>query len=190
MKALLIVDMQNDFMPGGALAVPKGDALLPIINSLMDDFTLIVASQDTHTHDHTSFVVNGGTWPVHCVKDTQGYELASSLYKAKINAIFPKGQDKKIDSYSAFFDNAHLQTTGLGDFLKAREVTDLYLVGVATEYCVLFSALDALQLGFNVFIIADACAGIDIQPEDSLRALEQIQSQGGHVVSSCQALSR
>ncbi|MFS8563688.1 MAG: bifunctional nicotinamidase/pyrazinamidase [Rhabdochlamydiaceae bacterium] len=179
MKALLIIDMQNDFMPGGALAVPEGDMLIPIINELILDFPLVVASQDTHPPDHTSFAI----WPVHCVKNTQGWQLAPSLQQEKIHATFRKGEDKNIDSYSAFFDNAHLKATGLGEFLKARGVRDLYLVGVAIEYCVLFSALDALELGFNVFVLVDGCAGIDLEVGDVQRALDQIKCHGGKVLS-------
>jgi nicotinamidase/pyrazinamidase len=192
-KALLIIDMQNDFMPGGALPVPKADTIIPVINELMGDFPFILAAQDHHPADHVSFadshpgrkigesLIISGTpqllWPVHCVAQTEGAELASPLQKKNVHAHFYKGQDRNKDSYSAFGG------TDLGRYLKERGITDLYLTGVAIEYCVLFSALDALQLGFNVFVIADACMGINLQPGASEQALELIYSKGGMKIS-------
>lgn len=205
MKALLIIDMQNDFMPGGSLPVPQGDKLIPLINDLMKYFPLIVASQDCHPADHVSFAKNHPgryegevievkgepqvLWPMHCVVGTHGAEFVSNLNSGSIDAVFPKGQSKELDSYSAFFDNAHLQSTGLADFLKERGVTDVYLTGVATDYCVLYSALDALELGFNVYLIAEASSGVDLQEGASQRAGELIESKGGHVILSSEIYS-
>ena len=195
MKALLIIDMQNDFMPGGALPVKDADTLAPLINQLMNNFPLIVASQDSHPPDHISFAINhpgkqvGDSilvndqiqhlWPVHCVKETPGCALIETLDHHKITKVFPKGESPELDSYSAFFDNAHLKSTGLDTYLKEKKVTELYIGGVATDYCVLYSALDALRLGFKVTIIQDACKGVDVNPYDSQRALDQICSRGG-----------
>lgn len=198
MKALIIVDMQNDFMPGGALGVPGADKLIPIINALIPKFDCVIASQDWHPLDHVSFAsnhpekkpgdvieVDGGSqvlWPVHCVQGTFGAELVDGLHKEKIVACFHKGTDKNIDSYSAFFDNARQKSTGLADDLKNRGVTDVYFVGVATEYCVLYSTLDAIDLGFSVHVIASACRPINLHPHDEELAFAGIAAKGGKIV--------
>jgi nicotinamidase/pyrazinamidase len=200
MKALVIVDMQNDFMPGGALGVSGADRLIPIINALIPNFPLVVASQDWHPSDHISFAsihpgakpgdqipVEGGMqvlWPDHCVRDTFGAKLVKGLNQSQIAAYFHKGTDQNIDSYSAFFDNARRKSTGLGDYLRERGVTDVYLVGVATDYCVLYSAFDAIDLGFQVHVIVDACRSINLDPKDEERALASIAAKGGEVISS------
>jgi nicotinamidase/pyrazinamidase len=147
--------MQNDFMPRGALPVPNGDAIIPLINQLIDKFPHVIATQDWHPLDHVSFAANHPgkkpgefievkgikqiLWPTHCVMHTKGAELVPSLKKEKIASIFYKGSDKWVDSYSAFFDNARLRKTGLEDYLKKRGINELYIVGVATDYCVLYS---------------------------------------------------
>ncbi len=200
MKALLIIDMQHDFMPSGPLPVPQADTLIPIINDLMSCFPLVVATQDYHPVEHMSFGINhaGKTigesiqvgdltqilWPVHCVQGTHGAELVSTLNIKSIDRVFQKGQLPHLDSYSAFFDNAHLNSTGLGEFLKEKGVKEIYLAGVALDYCVLASALDALELGFDVYLIEEACAGVNVQEGDCARALESIQKRGGQVISS------
>ncbi len=200
MKALLIVDMQNDFMPGGALGVPAANEIIPVINALIPKFSLIVATQDWHPADHVSFADNhpgkkvGETvktgdidqilWPLHCVRSTHGAELASSLDKENFASFFYKGTDKNIDSYSAFFDNARRKSTGLGDYLKSRGVNDLYVAGVATDYCVLSTSLDAVDLGFNVYVIADACRAINLDPHDEERALAAMEAKGAKIVYS------
>jgi nicotinamidase/pyrazinamidase len=198
MKALVIVDLQNDFMPGGPLGVPGADQLAAVINALIPKFPLVVASQDWHPPDHGSFATNHPgkkpgdvdhqnqlLWPVHCVRDTPGAKLVAELNKEKIARSFYKGTEKTIDSYSAFFDNLHLKSTGLGDYLKSQGVTDLFFVGVATDYCVLYTALDALNLGFSVSVIADACRPINLDPKGEERALAAIVAKGGKVISSC-----
>lgn len=200
MKALVIVDMQNDFMPHGALAIAHADELIEVINSLIPKFELVIASLDWHPADHVSFAPNhpgkkvGETididgheqilWPIHCVKDTFGAELVQGLNKEGIHSYFHKGVDKKIDSYSAFFDNCRLKATGLGKYLKECKVTDIYLAGVATDYCVLYSAFDAIDLGFTVHLIADACKAINLHPKDEEYAWEAIAAKGGNIVNS------
>lgn len=202
MNVLLIVDMQNDFMPGGALAVPQADQLVAIINPLIVRFELVVATQDWHGPDHLSFAVNhpgkkvgdivkvGGVdqilWPVHCVRNTKGAELISTLNKEKISCFFYKGTDRLIDSYSAFFDNARQKSTGLNDFLKTHDVTEIYIVGVATDYCVLYSTLDAIDLGFTVTVIKDACRPINLHPSDEDHAFATMAAKGARLVTSNQ----
>jgi nicotinamidase/pyrazinamidase len=199
MKAFIIVDMQNDFMPGGALGVAGADQLIPIINALMPHFKLVVSTQDWHPPGHCSFAsshpgkkpgdvvdVQGIPqilWPVHCVRDTFGAELVAGLNQEAIASTFYKGTDPGTDGYSAFFDNAHKRSTGLGDYLKSRKVTDVYIAGVATDYCVLYSTLDALDLGFAVYVIADACRGINLKPADVDNAWKDITARGGNLIS-------
>lgn len=202
MKALILVDIQNDFIPGGALAVPHGDQVIPVANSLQKSFDLIVATQDWHPPEHVSFAVNHpgkkvgevidldgirqALWPVHCVQNTRGADLASRLDRSKIARIFQKGTDVDLDSYSAFFDNAHRRSTGLGEWLKSRGVDRVYLCGLATDYCVKFSVLDALQLNFATYLIQDACRGIESKPGDVDAALAEMQSAGAILTSSNQ----
>ncbi len=199
MKALIIVDMQNDFMPGGALGVADADQLVSVINSIIPKFNLVIASQDWHPKDHVSFASNHPgkkpgdrikvdhhdqiLWPIHCVRNTHGAELVTGLDKANITSSFYKGSDKNIDSYSVFFDNARRKSTGLGDYLRSRGVTDVYFVGVATEYCVLYSTLDGIDLGFSVYVIADACKPINLSVQDEERALEMMRAKGAKVIT-------
>ena len=194
MKTLLIVDMQNDFMPGGALAVPEGDALIPVINALIPQFSLVVATQDWHPEDHASFAANHPgkhpgdivkvkgidqiLWPVHCVRNTLGAALVAGLDKEKIDVVFYKGTDKWIDSYSAFFDNQHGMSTGLGEYLKSHSVQELTIVGVATDYCVLYSAMDAVDLGFSVTVIQSACRGINLKSTDVENSFHAMAAKG------------
>lgn len=198
MKVLLLVDLQNDFMPGGALGVPKGDEIIPLINTLIPQFPLVVSTQDWHPENHCSFASShpgkklgdiikiGGLeqtlWPIHCVRNTKGAELVSSLDKTSISANFYKGTDPMIDSYSAFFDNARKKSTGLGEFLQSRGATDIYIAGLATDYCVLYSALDALDLGFKVHVVTNACRGINLHPGDVDKAYAAITARGGKLV--------
>ncbi len=199
MRALVIVDMQHDFMPGGALAVPGADQIISVINRLIPSFSLVVATQDWHPLDHVSFAANhpgrrvgervviGGIeqilWPVHCVRATYGAELVEGLHKEQISFCFFKGTDQGIDSYSAFYDNAHLKSTGLGEYLKTHGVDEVVIVGVATDYCVLYSVMDALKLGFRVTVLADACRGIELRSGDIKRAYELMASQGAQVIA-------
>jgi nicotinamidase/pyrazinamidase len=199
-KAFLIVDLQNDFMPDGALAVPHADEIIPIINKLIPKFSLVVASQDWHPINHVSFVrqhpkkmvgdiikVQGQDqvlWPMHCVRTTRGAELTPSLHKEAIACCFYKGTDRWIDGYSAFFDNAHLKSTGLEDYLKSRGVVEIFIAGLATDYCVLYSTLDAIKLGFSVSVIADACRAINLHAQDEERAYERMKKAGAKIIQS------
>lgn len=200
MSALIIVDMQNDFFPGGALPVEKAPEILPVLNKLLEHlFDLIVATKDWHPPDHASFAaVHGKTpgehimlqgleqilWPVHCVQGTPGAEFYPGWDIKKVRKVFHKGTDSQIDSYSTFFDNRHEKATGLADYLKAHQVHSVYIAGVATDYCVKYSALDALKLGFRTYVIVDACRGVDIQPEDSSKALKEMEQAGALLITS------
>jgi nicotinamidase/pyrazinamidase len=200
MKALILVDLQNDFMPGGALAVTGGDQIIPVVNRLQRQFELVVATQDWHPANHGSFAANhagrqvfdlaslGGLpqvlWPSHCVQGTSGAEFAAGLDSTRISKVVHKGTDPEIDSYSGFFDNGHSKATGLADYLHGRHVSDVHVVGLATDYCVKFTALDARKLGFATYLIADACRGVDLKPGDVERAIEEMQAAGVQVVHS------
>jgi nicotinamidase/pyrazinamidase len=169
MKVLIVVDVQNDFCPGGALAVREGDAVVPIINALQPKFDLVVATQDWHPANHGSFAANHSgknigeviqlgdlpqvLWPVHCVQDTEGAEFVAELDTSRIAQVFRKGTDSQIDSYSGFFDNGHKRATGLGEYLQEQNATAVYVAGLATDYCVKFTALDARQLGFETYLV-------------------------------------
>ena len=200
MNALILVDIQNDFLPGGALAVPEGDAVIPICNSIRDRFDLVVATQDWHPRDHGSFAANhpghavGETidlnglkqilWPVHCVQNSPGAEFAKDLRMLPTDRVFQKGTDPGIDSYSGFFDNGHRKSTGLDDYLKSKSVTDVFVAGLATDYCVKFTALDARSLGYRVHLIVDACRGVNLQPGDVDAAIEDMRKAGVIVTKS------
>lgn len=199
MHALLLVDLQNDFLPGGALPVPQSAEILAPIHALQPRFELIVATQDWHPSDHGSFAANHPgrqpgdvanldglpqiLWPVHCVQGSPGADFAPGLDRTRWSAVFPKGTDPRLDSYSGFFDNGHRKATGLGDFLRDRGVSDVFLAGLATDYCVKWTALDARQLGFRAHLIADACRGVDLQPGDTTRAVEEMRAVGVHITS-------
>lgn len=200
MNALILIDIQNDFCPGGALAVPEGDQVVPIANRASLLYPLVVATQDWHPPDHGSFAANhpgknvydlgelGGLpqvlWPAHCVQNTPGAELHPNLDRTRLTRIFHKGTDPTIDSYSAFFDNGHKKSTGLGEWLRERGVTAVDLLGLATDYCVKFSALDAVQLGFTTRVIVDGCRGVGLQPGDIDAALSELHQAGVALISS------
>lgn len=175
MKALVVVDMQNDFMPWGALGVPNADRLIPRINALMEKYPLVVATKDWHPPHHMSFEFN---WPVHCVQETEGAEFTPGLHFDKFEKTFYKGVDADVDSYSAFFDNEKKRSTGLGEYLKKKGVNEVTIVGVATDYCVLYSTLDALQMGFKVRVIKEACAPINLKPDDEAKAYALMLEKG------------
>jgi nicotinamidase/pyrazinamidase len=200
MRALVLVDLQYDFCPGGALAVARGDETIAIANRLMPHFSTIVATQDWHPANHKSFAVNNpgskegdvidlGTtrqvmWPAHCVQNTRGAELHADLDRAKISSVFHKGTDPAIDSYSGFFDNGHVKATGLAAWLNERWIKQLYVLGLATDFCVKFTALDARQLGFDVFLVEDGCRDVELKPGDSDRAIAEMKGAGVAVVES------
>ena len=208
MKALVLVDLQHDFMPGGALAVPAGDAVVPIAARLIEAFELVVATQDWHPPEHGSFarshpgrrpgevIALGGLpqvlWPAHCVQGTRGAELvpevAAAAASGRVAAVFPKGTDPAIDSYSGLYDNGHRRSTGLGEFLRGRGVDEVYVLGLATDYCVKFTALDAAAAGFKVRLVADACRAVELTPGDGARAVAEMAAAGVEVVTSASIL--
>lgn len=198
MTTLLIVDIQNDFLPGGALAVPRGDEVVPVANRVMPAFDLVVATQDWHPAGHGSFAsqhagrkvgevieLNGleqNLWPDHCVQGTRGAAFAEGLDVARIGRVFQKGTDPGIDSYSGFFDNSRRKSTGLGEYLSGLGVRELFVMGLATDYCVKATALDARQLGFDVRLILDGVRGVELSPGDSERAMEEMKAAGVKMV--------
>lgn len=200
MKALLLVDIQNDFLPGGALAVNGGNEIIPVVKRLLKlNFDMVIATKDWHPSNHGSFAINHNKqpgervildgleqilWPVHCVQGSKGAEFSEGWAKDKIEKIFYKGTDKNIDSYSTFFDNGHRKATGLAEFLHEKRITDIYIAGLATDYCVKYSAIDATKLGFNVFVVGDACRGVNLRPDDTKNALEEMQRAGIKIIQS------
>lgn len=199
MKALILVDIQNDFVEGGALAVSDGSQVVPIANELMQHFDLVVATQDWHPVNHGSFASQypnisiGDTfelsglpqiaWPDHCVQDTAGADFVSALNRDGIHEVVQKGTDVDIDSYSGFFDNGRRNTTGLAELLTVRDVKDVYVMGLATDYCVKFTALDAADLGFQVHLVLEGCRGVELQNGDVERAIEEMKNAGVHIES-------
>lgn len=201
MRALILVDIQNDFIPGGSLAVPDGDAVVAVANGVKarGEFDIMVATQDWHPRDHGSFASNNPGakpgdvgelaglpqvfWPDHCVQGSQGAQFHPALDLHGVT-IFRKGTDPKIDSYSCFFDNAHLKATGLGDYLNREGVTDVFIMGLATDYCVKYSARDAVELGFRTTVIEDGCRAVNLSPDDAVKAVEEMKAAGVSVVLS------
>jgi nicotinamidase/pyrazinamidase len=183
--ALILVDIQNDFCPGGALAVAGGDEIVPVVNELQEKFGLIVATKDWHPPGHSSFE---SLWPPHCVQNTPGAEFVAGLETSRVAHTFLKGTDPAVDSYSGFFDNEHKLSTGLGDWLRAQGVTRVTVAGLATDYCVKFTALDALRLGFETTIVRDACRGVEVRAGDTERALDEMRAAGARVVESREIL--
>jgi nicotinamidase/pyrazinamidase len=200
MRALILVDIQNDFVPGGALATKRGDEVVPVVNTLQWHFDLVVATQDWHPPDHGSFASNHPgknpgeiidlngieqvLWPDHCVQDSPGAEFHPDLQMEKVRKVIRKGTDPRIDSYSGFFDNGHRKATGLGDYLTEMGVTEVFVVGLATDYCVKFTALDAIRLGFRASVIRDACRGVDLEPGDIDRAFAEMEAAGVRIINS------
>jgi len=200
MKALILVDLQNDFCPGGALAVPGGDEVIPIANKVQGHFELVVATQDWHPANHGSFAANHEArkpgevldlhgldqvlWPVHCVQDTQGAAFVEALDTSRVAKVFRKGSDPAVDSYSGFYDNDHRNSTGLADYLKDKGAREGYVMGLATDYCVKFTALDALKEGFTVYVFEDGCRGVEMDPGDVDRALDRMRSLGAVLLES------
>jgi nicotinamidase/pyrazinamidase len=176
-EALIIVDFQNDFTPGGALAVDDGDRIAERVNELAADdcFDLVVATRDWHPPDHGSFSERGGPWPVHCVQGTEGAELHPSLDRSRVDVIVDKGTDRDTEGYSGF------QDTTLGDLLRERGIDRVTVVGLATDYCVKNTALDALREGLEVTVDSDAVRGVDVHEGDSERALDELREAGATV---------
>jgi nicotinamidase/pyrazinamidase len=200
MNALIIVDVQNDFLPGGALAVPNGDQVIPVINDLSREFEIVFTTQDWHPANHCSFaashpdkkigdriLIDGQEqilWPVHCVQNTRGAELAAGLQPNVITGgvHISKGTDERVDSYSGFFENQRKRATGLHQLLRQHGVESLTIVGLATDYCVKATVLDARELGFNVTLHQDACRAVNLSPDDGAKALAVMEKAGVMIV--------
>ena len=204
-RTLVLVDVQNDFLPGGALAIPRGNEVIPLANRLQPRFDLVVATQDWHPPGHGSFASTRPgrkpfevaelaglpqvLWPDHCVQGSPGAEFAPELEMNRVEAIFRKGTDPAIDSYSGFFDNGHRKSTGLGDYLKGRGAREVYVLGLATDYCVKFTALDARKLGFRTFLVADGSRGVELRPGDVARAMHPMQADDLSAKAVAQAIA-
>ena len=176
-EALLIIDVQNDFVPGGALPVPHGDEILGRVQELIESgrFDLVVATRDWHPADHGSFEEQGGPWPPHCVQGTHGAELHAALPRDKIDVVVDAGYRPELEGYSGF------EQTDLESVLREHEIERVTVVGLATDYCVRHTALDALRNGFDVVVDGEGVRGIDVQPNDSERALDELTSAGATV---------
>lgn len=203
--ALLLVDLQYDFLPTGMLPVPEGDQVIPVANSLLAAYQTVVATQDWHPADHGSFAANHPwrkpgqqielnglpqtLWPIHCVQGTWGAELVDKLHQERITKIFQKGTDPGIDSYSGFFDNGHRKSTGMAEWLRERGIEEIHVLGLATDYCVKFTVLDGLQEQFAVTLIQDATRGVNLQEGDVDRAIAEMQGAGARVQTSAELLA-
>jgi nicotinamidase/pyrazinamidase len=198
--ALIIVDVQYDFLPGGALEVREGDQIIPLINSIQPLFSCVVATQDWHPEDHLSFAANHSgkkpgeqvdldgidqiLWPVHCVQGEHGSEFHEDLDPSNWAAVFQKGTNPRVDSYSGFFDNARRGDTGLGDYLKERGIERIFVCGLAQDYCVKFTALDGLSLGFETYLLQDVTRAVNLNPEDGKLAFEEMEGKGVKLIES------
>lgn len=205
MKALLIIDVQNDFCEGGNLAVKNSLEIIPVVNNLIKKFEknndFIIATKDWHPADHKSFASVSNTkvgeigtlnglpqvwWPDHCIENTKGSEFHKDFLPVK-NIVY-KGNDPEVDSYSGFFDNNKVHKTKLDEILKENNIDTLYILGLATDYCVKFTVLDALSLGYKVYLVSDGCKGVNINPDDSEKAVEEMKNAGAEIIKSCEIL--
>lgn len=202
MKTLIIIDAQNDFMPGGSLEVPDGDEIVPVINSIQGKFDLVIASQDWHPQNHVSFASNHEErvvfdeieihgksqtlWPDHCIQGSKGAEFHKDLNIEKWNKIFQKGTNPLIDSYSAFYDNGHLKSTGLADYLNEKGASELYMCGLAADICVYYSLMDAVKEGFTCYFIEDASKPLD--KENFGRLKDEMKAKGITILNSSEIL--
>ena len=198
MKTLIIIDVQNDFMPGGSLEVPLGNMILPVINKVQKYFDLVVATQDWHPKNHKSFasnhygkksfdkmVLNGvpqTLWPDHCIQGSPGAELHHDIESNRIAAIFRKGMDPEVDSYSGFYDNNHKLSTGLAGYLKEKRTSEIYFCGLAADICVYYTILDSLQEGFSATLIEDASQPLYVEKFDDIKC--EIAKLGVHIINS------
>lgn len=204
MRALILVDIQNDFCPGGPLAVNEGHQVVAVANRLSAGYDLVVATQDWHPLDHGSFASQhpgkvpgevlelGGLeqvlWPDHCVQGSRGAEFHWELDTRPVEAIFRKGTDPAVDSYSGFYDNGRRKATGLAPYLRGRQVTEVHVLGLATDYCVRFTALDAAAEGFETALIEDGCRGVELSPGDVRKAVEEMRERGVRILTSAEVL--
>lgn len=193
-RCLIIVDVQNDFLHGGALAVPKGNEIIPFINVIQDQYDLVVATQDWHPPNHGSFAANHQgrmpsevielngleqiLWPVHCVQNSFGAKFSEQLKVEQVQKVFVKGTDPNIDSYSGFFDNGKLQSTGLHDYLQSQGIEEVTIVGLAADYCVKFTAMDAAELGYKVEVLRDGTRAVNLKPTDYEQSILEMESVG------------
>jgi nicotinamidase/pyrazinamidase len=198
MQALLLIDIQHDFLPGGSLAVPGGDAVIPVVNNILHRFELVAATQDWHPANHKSFASNHTgkqmfeeinlhglpqvLWPDHCVQGSNGAAFSTAVNWNSTEAIFRKGTNPEIDSYSGFYDNGHRKSTGLANFLRGRGITSVYVAGLAADYCVYFTAKDAIAEGFRTYVIDDATRAIS--QEGFEKAKMDIENKGGYIIHS------
>jgi len=201
---LVLVDLQYDFLPTGMLPVPEGDQVIPIAASLLEQFQTVVATQDWHPANHGSFAANHPwrkpgqiidlhgleqiLWPIHCVQNSFGAEIVDGIDQSKISKIFRKGTDPKIDSYSGFFDNGRRKSTGMAEWLKEQGIDTVYVLGLATDYCVKFTVLDALSEGFTTYLIKDGSRGVDLKEGDVEQAIKEMDSAGAVIVDSSKVL--
>lgn len=199
-RALILVDLQNDFMPGGPLGVDEGRAVIPVANALMQRFELVVATQDWHPEGHESFAsaheghepgdrielhgLDQILWPDHCVQGSEGAEFVEDLDRGEVTKVFQKGSDPHVDSYSAFFDNGRRHDTGLADWLRERGVDEVYVLGLATDYCVKWTALDAADQGFDTHVVRDGIRAVNLQPGDGEAAEAEMADAGVRFVHS------
>ncbi|MGQ9615400.1 MAG: bifunctional nicotinamidase/pyrazinamidase [Spirochaetota bacterium] len=200
MAALVIIDVQVDFCPGGKLAVAKGDSIIPVINSISGKFPCVVATQDWHPIGHVSFASSHGgkkpfdrviidgieqvLWPEHCVQGTGGADFHPALDTRSVRLILRKGTNPALDSYSAFFENDRKTSTGLEYYLQGLGYSDVFLCGLATDVCVFYTALDALKIGFRTFLIEDGSVGVDVPPGSVGRAKSEMAERGVLIISS------
>ena len=196
MNALILIDIQNDFLSGGSLEVPKGDDIIDNVNSIMDNYNIVVATKDWHPKDHISFASNHKNknvgqiikinnldqmlWPDHCIKDSKGSEFPKKLNSHKIHKIFYKGVDSDIDSYSGFYDNGKIRSTGLSNFLKKSNINQVDIVGLATDYCVKYSSIDAYNEGFKTKVLCSCVRGISVQTTET--AFKEMKDMGISII--------
>lgn len=204
-EALIIVDIQNDFLPGGALAVKDGDVIIPVVNLLAKSFKHVFATQDWHPANHGSFASNHPgmqisefvdlhgvrqiLWPNHCVQDTKGAEFSQELQIQYIQKVFQKGTNPKVDSYSGFYDNNKVESTGLLDHLHTLNIDTVYIVGLAADYCVKFTVLDALDAGLKTYLFTDATKGVNLSEKDTELAFAEMETKGAILIKSMEWLS-
>jgi nicotinamidase/pyrazinamidase len=182
-SALLIIDFQNDFTPGGALAVEGGDEIGEPIKRLVPEFDHVFATRDWHPPDHASFETQGGPWPVHCVQGTHGAELHRAMRDVRVEAVVDVGAEREDEGYSGF------EKSKLEDLLREQDVDRVAVVGLATDYCVRASTIDACTLGFDTTVITDAIRAVDVNPEDGERAIEEMKEAGAKLADSDQVLA-
>ena len=203
MKSLVIIDVQNDFMPGGRLEVPHGDMVVTVINRLQAHFDLVVATQDWHPPNHASFASNHSgkkpfdkidlhgieqvLWPDHCVQGTMGADFHPALETLKIAAVFRKGMNPEVDSYSGFYDNLHRINTGLAGYLRAKDIKELYFCGLAADICVYFTMMDALKEGFSATLVEDASRPLDDESFNKIK--KKMIKAGSHIINSSEILT-